>query len=235
VFTELQKSVRGRGPSPIVTWISDLGRIELSAITFNNAISKASNFLVDGLELGEDATVSIELGKHWQSPVWLGTALATGLTIVESQPTITFGTKAAAQTWQGLPEEFVVVSKDPFGMPEKDVPAGFVNGSAEVRNFGDFFSPTWPVSSDHSAVTNESVEFTWAQLMKRTKELADDYGLSSGQSYGLHGTSDLVTTTAFQVVLPVAFGHSVVLIDQANPDLDVIKKQEKLEQIVMLG
>jgi len=27
----------------------------------------------------------------------------------------------------------------------------------------------------------------------------------------------------------------VVLIDQANPDLDAIKKQEKLEQIVLLG
>jgi hypothetical protein len=27
----------------------------------------------------------------------------------------------------------------------------------------------------------------------------------------------------------------VVLIDQANPDFDAIKKQEKLEQIVMLG
>ena len=45
----------------------------------------------------------------------------------------------------------------------------------------------------------------------------------------------MITTIAFQVVLPVAFGHSVVLIDQANPDLDAIKKQEKLEQIVLLG
>jgi hypothetical protein len=40
---------------------------------------------------------------------------------------------------------------------------------------------------------------------------------------------------AFQVVLPVAFGHSVVLIDQANPDFDAIKSQEKLEHILQLG
>jgi hypothetical protein len=45
----------------------------------------------------------------------------------------------------------------------------------------------------------------------------------------------LITTIAFQVVLPVAFGFSVVLIDQENPDLDAIKKQEKLEQIVLLS
>ena len=234
MFAELQKCVQGRGPSPIVTWVSDVGRIELSAITFNNAISKASNFLVDGLELEEDTAVSIVLGNHWQSPVWLGTALNTGLTIVESQPSITFGTNDTAQTWQGPPDEFVVVSRDPFGMPEKDVPAGIINGSAEVRNFGDFFSPRWTVSSDHSAVAVDSSELTWSQLMLRAKELADAHELTSGQSYGLHGSTDLITTIAFQVVLPVAFGHSVVLIDQANPDFDVIKKQEKLEQIVLL-
>ena len=235
MFAELQKCVRGRGPSPIVTWLSDIGRIELSAITFNNAISKASNFLVGGLELEEDATVSISLGNHWQSPVWLGVALATGLKIVESDPVITFGTNAAAQTWQGPPDEFVVVSRDPFGMPEKDIPAGFINGSAEVRNFGDFFSPRWPVAPDHNAIAIDSGEFTWSQLMQRGQELADAHSLVSGQSYGLHGSSDLITTIVFQVVLPVAFGHSVVLIDQANPDLDAIKKQEKLEQIVLLG
>jgi uncharacterized protein (TIGR03089 family) len=235
VFAELQKCVRGRGPAPIVTWLSDIGRIELSAITFNNAISKASNFLVDGLELEVDATVSISLGNHWQSPVWIGTALTTGLTIVGTDPAITFGTNAAAQTWQGSPDEFVVVSRDPFGMPEKEIPAGFINGSAEVRNFGDFFSPSWPVASDHNAVAIDSGEFTWSQLMQRAQELADSQGLESGQSYGLLGSSDLLTTITFQVVLPVAFGHSVVLIDQTNPDLDAIKKQEKLEQIVQLS
>ena len=235
MFTELQKCVRSRGPSPIVTWLSDVGRIELSAITFNNAISKASNFLVDGLELEEDTTVSIALGNHWQSPVWLGTALTTGLTIVDQDPAISFGTNAAAQTWQGSPDEFVVVSRDPFGMPEKDIPAGFVNGSAEVRNFGDFFSPSWSVLPVHKAIAVDTGEFTWPQLMQRAQELADTHGLMPGQSYGLHGASDPVTTIAFQVVLPVAFGHSVVLIDQANPVFETIKKQEKLDHIVQLG
>ena len=235
MFAELQKCIRGRGPSPIVTWISDIGRIELSAITFNNAISKASNFLIDGLELEEDARVSVALGSHWQSPVWFGTALTTGLTIVEDQNAITFGTKAMAENWQGLPDEFVVVSRDPFGMPDKEIPAGFINGSAEVRNFGDFFSPSWAVASEHIGVSSKAAELTWSQLIQRARELADAHGLTSGQSYGLHGTSDLITTIAFQVVLPVAFEFSVVLIDQENPDLDAIKKQEKLEQIVLLG
>jgi non-ribosomal peptide synthetase component F len=91
-----------------------------------------------------------------------------------------------------------------------------------------------PVSPDHNAVAIDLGEFTWSQLMQRAQELADAHGIKPGQSYGLHGSSDLITTIALQVVLPVAFGHSVVLIDQANPDLDVIKKQEKLEQILLL-
>ena len=227
--------MRDRGPAPIVAWVSDIGRIELSAITFNNAISKASNFLVDGLELEEDATVSVSLGNHWQSAVWMGTALSTALTIVEDDPAITFGDKSQAQTWQRSPDEFVVVSRDPFGMPDKEIPNGFVNGSAEVRNFGDFFSPRWPVAPDQNAIAIDSGEFTWSELMQRAQELADAHGLKFGQSYGFHGSSDLITTTAFQVVLPVVFGHLVVLIDQANPDLDSIKKQEKLEHIVLLG
>jgi uncharacterized protein (TIGR03089 family) len=235
VFKELQKCVRDRGPAPIVTWVSDVGRIELSAITFNNAISKASNFFVDGLELEEDASVNISLDNHWQSAVWLGTALSTGLIIVEDDPAITFGDKSQAQVWQGSPDEFVVISRDPFGMPDRDVPEGFVNGSAEVRNFGDFFSPRWSISPDHNAVAIVSGELTWAQLVQRAQELADVHELKPGQSYGLHGHSDLMAKLAFQVVLPVAFGHSVVLIDQVNPDLDAIKKQEKLEQIVQLG
>ena len=235
MFKELQKCVRDRGPAPIVTWVSDVGRIELSAITFNNAISKASNFLVDGLEIEEDATVSVSLGNHWQSPVWLGTALTTGLTIGGHDSAISFGDKSQAQIWQGSPEEFVVVSRDPFGIPDKEIPAGFVNGSAEVRNFGDYFSPRWPISPDHNAVAIGSGELTWAQLVQSAQELADANELKPGQSYGLYRSSDLITTIAFQVVLPVVFGHSVVLIDQANPDLDAIKKQEKLEQIVLLG
>lgn len=234
-WIELQRNTSSRGATPLVTWLSDLGRIELSGVTFNNAICKASNFLVDGLELEEDATVSVSLGNHWQSPVWFGTALATGLTIVEDDPAISFGTNEVARAWQGSSEEFVVVSRDPFGMPEKDIPAGFINGSAEVRNFGDFFSPRWPVAPDHKAIATDSSEFTWEQLVKRAQELVAAHELKPGQSYGLHGSSDLITTIAFQVVVPVVFGHSVVLIDQANPDLDVIKKQEKLEQIVLLG
>jgi uncharacterized protein (TIGR03089 family) len=233
-FQSLQTCVKDRGPAPLVTWLSDVGRIELSATTFNNAVSKASNFLIDGLEIEEDSSLFVDLGNHWQAPVWLGTALAVGLKIIDQDPAVTFGTKSQAQTWRGSPEEFVVVSQDPFGMPDKEIPVGFVNGSAEVRNFGDYFAPSWSIESDAHVLQSKSQGFTWDQLVRHALELAENYGIKSGQSYGLHGASDLVTTAALQVVLPVTNKNSVVLIDQKHPDLDAIKNQEKLEQIVLL-
>jgi uncharacterized protein (TIGR03089 family) len=234
-YSNLNATSAKRGPMPVITWISDVGRIELSNVTFANAVSKASNFLIDGLELTEDSSISVDLGNHWQSPVWLGTGLATGVKVTDQSSAIRFGTLAAAQVWTGDTEEFVVVSQDPFGMPEKDVPAGFVNGSAEVRNFGDYFSPAWPTGSDAIVLAMGGNEFTWEQLVAHALELASEHGIKSEQNYGLQGASDLLTKTAMQVVLPIINQNSVVLIDQDNPDFDAIKKQEKLDQIVLLS
>ncbi|NBO26485.1 MAG: hypothetical protein EBU96_06785 [Actinobacteria bacterium] len=210
--------VKERGPTPLVTWVNDLGRIELSAATFANAVSKASNFLVDGLELDEGAAVNVALGNHWQSAVWLGTALTVGLTITDQAPALTFGVKSQAQTWQGSTEEFVVISQDPFGMPDKDIP-----------------SPSWEVSSEHPAIQVQSTGMTWTQLVARSLEIAQENHIQSGQSYGIYGISDIVTMAALQIVFPVTNGNSVVLIDQSNPDFGNIKKQEKLDRIVELG
>jgi len=234
-FELLQQAVKNRGPSPLVTWVSDMGRIELSTVTFANAVSKASNFLIDGLELNEDSSIGIELGNHWQSSVWLGTGLATGIKVTDETNATRFGTLAAVQDWAGDTEDFVVVSQHPFGMPDKDIPSGFINGSAEVRNFGDYFAPTWPVAPNEIVLVMGDTEFTWDQLVAHSFELANRHEIKAEQTYGLQGISDLLTNTALQVVLPIINQNSVVLIDQVDPDLAAIKKQEKIEQIVLLG
>jgi len=234
-FQLLQQAVTSRGPSPLVTWINDIGRIELSAVTFSNAVCKASNFLIDGLELEEDSSISVDLGNHWQSPVWLGTGLATGIKVTDQSGAIMFGTLAAAQVWKRSADEFVIVSQDPFGMPDKEIPSLFVNGSAEVRNFGDYFSPSWSLDPDEIVVKVSHKELNWEQLVAHALELADKNGIKPEQNYGLQGKGDLLTQIALQVVLPIVNQNSIVLIDQTEPDLDAITKQEKLSQIVRLA
>jgi uncharacterized protein (TIGR03089 family) len=215
--------------------VSDIGRIELSTVTFANAVSKASNFLIDGLELNEDSLIAVDLGNHWQSPVWLGTGLATGIKVSDQTTATRLGTLTAAQVWTGDTEDFVVVSQHPFGMPDKDIPLGFVNGSAEVRNFGDYFAPTWPKAPHEIVFDADGKEFNWDHLVAFSLELANRHEIKGEQIYGLQGQGDLLTQIAMQVVLPIINQNSVVLIDQVKPDLDAIKKQEKLEQIVLLG
>lgn len=234
-FTSLKKVVAESGPKPVITWLSDIGRIELSAVTFANAISKASNFLVDGLELDEDSSISVDLGNHWQSPVWLGAAFATGITITNQDSSISFGTNAMASTWKDSPEKFVVISQDPFGMPDKDVDPKFVNGSAEVRNFGDYFAPTWPASPELKVLISEPASFSWDELQQHAEQLAAKHKIEAGKSYGLLGSLDLVDRAVFQVVIPIVLRSSVVLVEQTTVNQGDIMRQEKLDQIVELS
>ena len=104
-YKKLTEASAKRGPMPLVTWISDAGRIELSNVTFANAVSKASNFLIDGLELDEESSIAVELGNHWQSPVWLGTGLATGIKVTDQNSAITVLELWLARKFgQGIPK-----------------------------------------------------------------------------------------------------------------------------------
>ena len=226
--------MRTRGPSPVVTWLSDQGRVELSALTFSNAVNKASNFLIDGLDLDENDSISVNLGNHWQAPVWFGAGLATGIKVTNSSGSMNFGFIKAAQTWQDSPEKFVVVSQDPFGQPDKEIPTGFINGSLEVRNFGDNFAPSWPQNSQAIVLQSENQEFTWTQLLAKGNQVAKQYGIATGQSYGLCGIGDLVTNMSLQLVLPISNNNSVVLIEEINPDLNAITEQEKIGRVIQL-
>jgi uncharacterized protein (TIGR03089 family) len=229
VFKELQRNVRERGPAPIVTWLSSAGRIELSTVTFANAISKASNFLVDGLELEQGSRLNVNLGNHWQSPVWLATSLCAGIELSD-QVTMLIANSDAITSWTGASDQLIVVSRDPFGMPEKNLPAGFINGSAEVRNFGDYFSPSWENSG--SVVTSEGISYSWSELVAMADLKRIQNGIESGTRVGLLGNFNLLQAVICQVVMPISFDLAVVLIDQENPDITKITEQEKIAKFL---
>ena len=221
--------MREHGPAPIVTWLSSAGRIELSTVTFANAVSKAGNFLVDGLELEQGSKLNVNLGNHWQSPVWLATSLCAGVELSDQAPML-IAHSDAITSWSGAPEQLIVVSRDPFGMPQKDLPAGFVNGSAEVRNFGDYYSPSW--ENPGSVITFEEVSYSWPELVTLSDAKRIQNGIESGTRVGLVGNLNLLQAVIYQVVIPISFGVSVVLIDQENPDITKITEQEKIAKFV---
>ena len=223
--------MRERGPAPIVTWLSSAGRIELSTATFANAVSKAGNFLVDGLELEQSSKLNVNLGNHWQSPVWLATSLCAGIELSDQAPML-IAHSDAITSWTGASDQLIVVSRDPFGMPEKDLSAGFVNGSAEVRNFGDYYSPSW--ENPGSVITFEEVRYSWAELVALADSKRVQNEIEASTRVGLFGNLNLLQAVIYQVVMPISFGLSVVLIDQENPDITKITEQEKIAKFVSL-
>jgi uncharacterized protein (TIGR03089 family) len=223
--------VRDRGPAPIVTWLSSAGRIELSTVTFANAVSKAGNFLVDGLELEESSNLNVNLGNHWQSPVWLATSLCVGIELNDQAP-ILISHSDAITTWTDAIDQLIVVSRDPFGMPEKNLPAGYINGSAEVRNFGDYFSPSW--ENLGVALTFEEISYSWPELVALADSQCKQDGIEPGTRVGVAGNLNLLQAALYQVVMPISFGISLVLIDQVDPDIIEITKQEKIANFISL-
>lgn len=232
MFKELQRNVRDRGPAPIVTWLSSAGRIELSTVTFANAVSKAGNFLVDGLELEESSKLNVNLGNHWQSPVWLATSLCAGIELSDQAPML-IAHADAITSWSAASDQLIVVSRDPFGMPEKDLPTGYISGSAEVRNFGDYYSPSWENSG--AVITFEGISYSWAELVSLANSKRIQNGIESGTRVGLLGNLNLLEAVIYQVVMPISFGLSIVLIDQENPDVSKIMEQEKIAKFVSLA
>lgn len=223
--------MRDRGPAPIVTWLSSAGRIELSTVTFANAVSKAGNFLVDGIDLEESSKLHVNLGNHWQSPVWLATALCVGIELNDQAP-ILISHSDAITTWTGAIDQLIVVSRDPFGMPEKDLPAGYINGSAEVRNFGDYFSPSW--ENLGAVLTFEEISYSWNELVDLADSQRKQDGIEPGTRVGVAGNLNLLQAVLYQVVMPISFGISLVLIDQVDPDINKITEQEKIAKFVSL-
>jgi hypothetical protein len=117
-------------------------------------------------------------------------------------------------------------------MPEKDLQSGFITGSAEVRNFGDNYSPSW--ENQGAVITFEGVSYSWPELVTLADAKRIQNGIESGTRVGLAGDLNLLLAVIYHVVMPISFGVSIVLIDQENPDITKITEQEKIAKFVSL-
>jgi len=237
LWQAMMSNAQKRGPQPCITWHGELGRIELSVTTYVNAVSKAANFLVEGLMLDDSSSVRVELGTHWQSPVWLGALMVAGIQVTDSpQADVTIATKDWCANWSDDPEKLVVVTRDPFGMPDRDVDEKFVNASAQVRMFGDYFTPSWPIDLEDAAVVSDSQTCTWGQLDECADQVAAEFEVDSGSRFIIQGRGSLEQRLALQVLLPLQHSCSVVLIDQQFAgDVFSVLKDERASQRVSLG
>lgn len=213
------------GAAPMFTWRSGDSRIELSGKTYLNSVSKAANFLSDGLEVEYGQKVFIDLGNHWQSPVWQAAAVAVGAVINNEPAALNI---VNDEEYFSLPNTIALVSKDPFGMPVRDLPGHVINASAEVRGFGDYYAPSF-AASEIAPVAAWGINSQQAQEIAASR--VADHGIEIGESIAVLNPPNLETAAIWQLYVPIFNKSAVVLLD-GSFDREKVQAQEHVAHFV---
>lgn len=227
MWTSISRAAQNFGPAPMYTWVTATSRIELSGTTFLNGVSKAANMLRDGQDVEQGDAVYCDLGNHWQSPVWLAATMSVQA-ILNAQSVDALGIVTREHVGDCIDaQEIIVISRDPFGMPERDLESSVVNGSLEVRGFGDHFSPMGMVADSDLVYRNGSESVSKSELILRAKSLIAEYSINSSSRISIDLADDFYIRLMWQVVIPVLAGCSVVLID-GPVDLGSLMSNERI-------
>ncbi|WP_163508824.1 TIGR03089 family protein [Fodinicola acaciae] len=203
--------------SPFLTYYDEATglRIELSATTLDNWVSKTANLLVDGEGLGAGDQAAISGPPHWlHAAIALG-AWTAGLSI-GTPGEVTF----AAETG---PDGAYLFSPDSLTGSVADG-LDFVT---EVRTHGDHFAPVAPVGPTDPATP----ELSHAALVEAAGARAAAFELRAGARV-LMAVHDQ-TPIAEWLLAPLAVGGSVVVVRNADDErLEKLAADEKVAAII---
>jgi uncharacterized protein (TIGR03089 family) len=136
---------------PLLTWYDDGNgeRVELSGATLANWVAKTANLLVEGVGLDPGDRAVALLPPHWQSAAVLLGCWSAGIPVTTriSDPGVPaevgFATPERAEELT-QPTRYLV-GLHPLGLPLRTVPEGYLDYTAEVRGYGDRFTPPVPL------------------------------------------------------------------------------------------
>lgn len=186
---------------PLLTWYDDgTGeRTELSGATLANWVAKTANLFVDGLGLGSGDTAVALLPPHWQTAAVLLGAWSAGLVVASGPGPGDVGFATPDRAVELTQPERYLVGLHPFGLPLRDVPAGYLDYTVEVRGYGDRFGA--PAGGD--------------ELVARAEDRAAALGLT-GTDRILIDTGEYPDPVDW-LLAPVVVGASTVLCGQLDP------------------
>jgi uncharacterized protein (TIGR03089 family) len=160
-------------PRPLITYYDDAtgGRVELSRATAANWAAKTANWLVDELDLEPGSPVAVLIPAHWQTVGVLLGAWWCGAEITDDpQGTeVAFVPASAPERGDGA-ATIAALGLDALGAPLREVPAGTVDYTSEIRVHGDDFVPLQPIRGDSAALRKSAT---------RTESTVDDVLLSA--------------------------------------------------------
>jgi uncharacterized protein (TIGR03089 family) len=150
---------------PRVTWYGAGGeRVELSAKTLTNWVSKTANLLADELDAGPGTTVVVELPAHWRTLVWLLATWSVGAHAVVGG-TGTEGDVLVTDEPRQTAARLVAVALPALATRwPGDLPGGAVDAATEVRLQPDAFSPPETPDGSDPALTAAGTTVTYQEL-----------------------------------------------------------------------
>jgi uncharacterized protein (TIGR03089 family) len=170
---------------PRLTWYGPDGeRVELSARTLDNWVAKSANLLMEEFDAGPGSGIAVRLPPHWRTATWLLATWTVGACVVAGEqagarPDVVVTTDPAGAVAAGAdPAGVVAVAlaalATSFG---GTLPAGALDGAAEVRLRGDVAGPVVaPLPDDEALLVAGSQSMTYGELLPAARAAAQRAG-----------------------------------------------------------
>jgi uncharacterized protein (TIGR03089 family) len=226
----LADAVRHRPAAPLITHYDDATgeRVELSATTLANWVSKTANLLQDEFDLGRDGTAAVALPVHWQTAAVLLGVWSCGAAVLDTAAEDDDRLDAADVVLAAadrLPpleeagvEELLGLSLHPLGLGM----AGYVGPARdfalEVRGHGDHFTPYEPPDPAAPGLLLGGVQLSLGGLVSTARELATRLGLTAGDRVLVDDQTATDAGPVAWLLAPLAAGASLVVCRHAFAD-----------------
>lgn len=228
------------GPRPFVTFHDAARgeRVELSYQTFGNWLAKTANLVQDDLGAQYGDRVVLSAPPHWVTAVWAVAPLLAGAGVeVWGEPAdalgvVSYAQRDALEAARGCRGERFALSLLPLGRPFDEVPEGFRDYAAEVRGFGDRFTPFTPPGPDTAALVVDGRMLSHAELVERARgPLTPTDRLLVDARRDRFSGAELVRW----LFAPLMAGAAVIVVREAEPQLvDAIAEMERATHRLVL-
>jgi uncharacterized protein (TIGR03089 family) len=237
----LDDALRRNPAAPLVTQYDDATgeRIELSATTLANWVSKTANLLQDEFDVERDRTVAVALPVHWQTAAVLLAVWSCGATVLDTAAedegrladadvVLAAQDRLEALEEEGL-EELLGLSLHPLGMGMTGYAGAARDFALEVRAHGDFFRPHHAPDPEAPGLVVGALQLTLRGLAEAAQELADRLGLIEGDRVLVDERTAAEAGPVAWLLAPLAAGASVVLC--RNPAADRLAQRAATERV----
>ncbi|MQA33284.1 TIGR03089 family protein [Modestobacter roseus] len=237
----LAAAVRRDPAAPLVTWYDDAtgARVELSATTLANWVSKTANLLQEEFDTAPGSTVAVALPVHWQTTavllgVWscgaavLDTAVEDDGRLADADVVLAAQDRLPPLEEQDLPE-LLGLSLHPLGMGMTGYAGPARDFALEVRGHGDVFTPWQPVDPARPGLLAGGAQFSLGELVRTAEELAARLGLVAGDRVLVDERAATEAGPVAWLLAPLAAGASLVLVhDAASAQLQSRAEAERV-------